>query len=140
MKLNIPKLTRPMPLTDYAPELTHDDGSPAVVQVWVNPPQALLTRHAELRARGQAALKRVKEVGDDQAAAAEVVAEIGAVGAALAALFAELWSQHADPATHWTPADVLEVANSEANPALYGWLTGRTVALIGEYRSGLRKN
>ena len=76
MKLNIPKLTRPLPLTDYAPELTHDDGSPAVVQVWVNPPQALLTRHAELRARGQAALKRVKEVGDDQAAAAEVVAEV----------------------------------------------------------------
>lgn len=140
MKLNIPKITQAIPLADYAPELVHDDGSPAVVRAWVNPPAALLTRHAELRARGQAALKRVKEVGDDKTAAAEVVAEIAAVGAALSELFAELWSQHADPATHWTPAEVLEVANSEANPALYGWLTGRTIAAIGGYRSGFRKN
>lgn len=140
MKLTVPKLIRPIALTDYAPELTHDDGSPAVVQAWVNPPQALLTRHAELTTRGRAALARVQDAKDNPAAAAEVVAEISAVGAGLSDLFAELWSQHDDASTHWTPAEVTELANSEANPALYGWLTGRTITLIREYRSGLRKN
>lgn len=136
MKFNVPKIVRPVALTDYAPELTHDDGTPAVVQVWANPPAALLTRHRELSQRGQTALAALKADGDKAAA----VAELNAIGAALADLFAELWSQHADPATHWTAEDVTELANSDANPALYGWLTRRTLAVIGEYRGALRKN
>lgn len=136
MKLAFPKIVRPVALTEFAPEMVHDDGSPAVVQVWINPPAVRMTLYLELSRRGQAALAALKGDGDKTA----VVEELNAIGGNLSALFSELWSQHADPATHWSVADVNEVANSDANPALYGWLTRRTLALIGEYRSGLRKN
>jgi len=137
MKYNIPKIVRPVALTEFAPELIHDDGSPAVVQVWVNPPTARMTHYYDLSREGTAAIVLLKAAEGDKAAA---VAEINRVGGELSALFAELWSQHADPATHWTAEEVSALANSDANPALYGWLTGRTIAAIGEYRSRLRKN
>lgn len=136
MKLNLPKIIRPIPLTDYAPELVHDDGSAAVVQAWVNPPTARMTRHGELSAQATAALARLRAADVDKAGAVE---ELQRIGEEFAALFAELWSQHADPATHWTPEEVTALANSEANPALYRWLTARTIANIREYRSGLQK-
>ena len=140
MKLNIPKITQAIPLTDYAPELVHDDGSPAVVWAWVNPPAALINTHSALRARAQAALKTIKEAGGDQAVQAAQMHELREVGAGLQAVFAELWSARSDPETHWTPEEVAALANNAENPALYGWLTNRTLAAINEYRSGLRKN
>ena len=142
MKLNLPKLIRPIPLADYAPEMEfQEDGkTPAVVQVWVNPPQALLAQHGELRQRADAANKRLGRdapAGDDLKALA---LELSEVGQALAALYAELWSQHADPETHWTADGVLALSANDTNPDLFGWLTSRTVRLINEHRSGLRKN
>ena len=138
MKLNLPKITQAIPLADYAPELVHDDGSPAVVYAWVNPPAALVTRHRELARRGLAALEALKAADAEQQA--HGAGEMTAIGGELAVLFAELWSQHADPATHWTAAEVTALANNDANPALYGWLTGRTIRQIQNYRAGLRKN
>ncbi len=140
MKLNLPKITQAIPLADYAPELVHDDGSPAVVYAWVNPPAALLTRHAELRQRITEADHHLRGGALKGELLAAVVREMTGLGEALAALFAELWSQHADPATHWTAADVMELAANDANPALFGWLTNGTIAAINKHRSGLRKN
>ena len=141
MKLNLPKITQAIPLADYAPELAkHDDGSPAVVQAWINPPAPLLVRHANLRQRITELDRQIRGgtlTGDPLAAA---VREMTGLGEALAALFAAVWSQHADPATHWTAADVMELAANDANPALFGWLTNGTIAAINKYRSGLRKN
>jgi len=139
MKLNLPKITQPIPLADYAPELVHDDGSPAVVHAWVNPPTALLTRHAELRRQATEATRRIQATTAPSELAAAAQAAVG-VGAELAEIYAELWSQAKDPATHWTAEDVKTVAASEANPALFRWLTGRTFAAINAYRNGLRKN
>ena len=139
MKLNLPKIIRAIRLGDYAPEFEkRDDGTLAEVQVWINPPAPLLARYDELRARGAAELEKVKG-----AAPEAVAADTGAfneLAAGIHAVFAELWSQHADPATHWTPEDVHALANNSENPTLYGWLTGQTAQMIREHRSGLRKN
>ena len=137
MKLTFPKIVRPVALTEFAPELVHDDGSPAVVQVWINPPAARMTHYLDLSREGAAAMALLRKAEGDKAAA---VAEINRVGGELSALFAELWSQHADPTTHWTVEEVSALARSDANPALYDWLTRRTLALIDEYRSALRKS
>lgn len=140
MKLNIPKLTAAVPLTDYAPELVHDDGKAALVWVWINPPASVMNAHAAWRARGQAVIKRLKAIISDAVEVAAVTQEMGEVGAGLHALFAELWSARPDPATHWTVEEVATLAANQENPALYSWLTGRTIAAINDYRAGIRKN
>jgi len=144
MNFKIPKIIRPITLTDYAPEMVHDDGpdagKPSAVYVWVNPPALLLTRHGELRAQASRANKQLTTAASDKAALSAVAQELSSVGGGLAPLYAELWSQHADAQTHWTTQDVLDLANNEANPALFGWLTSRTIMAISDHRAGLRKN
>ncbi len=142
MKLNLPKIIRPIPLAEYAPEMEfQEDGkTPAIVYAWINPPAPLLVRHGELRQRADAANKRLGRdapMGEELKALA---AELTEVGRGLAALYAELWSQHADAGTHWSEADVLELSSNDANPDLFGWLTSRTVQMVNAHRSGLRKN
>lgn len=142
MKLTFPKITQPIDLVDYAPEMVQDDGTPALVYVWVNPPAALMNAHAALRARAQVAMKKVKdaEASQDEAATLAVVRELADVGTALFDVFAQLWSARSDEATHWTAEEVKELANNVENPALYSWITSRTIAAINEYRGGIRKN
>lgn len=142
MKLNLPKIVRPIPLADYAPEMEfQEDGkTPAVVWAWVNPPAALMARQRELQRQAQEGAQRIRAAGANQAAITEIGLGLVGVGNETAAVFAELWSQHTDQDTHWTAEEVKAVAGSEANPALYGWLVRRTIDLINGYRSGLRKN
>lgn len=140
MKLTFPKITQPIDLADYAPEMKQDDGTPALVYAWVNPPATLINTHAALRARAQVALQKIKEAGGDDAVRAEQLRELNAVGLGLQAVFAELWSARSNPATHWTAEEVAALAANEENPALYAWLTNRTLAAINAYRGGLRKN
>lgn len=140
MKFNFPKITQPIDLADYAPEMVQDDGAPALVWAWVNPPATLMNAHGALRARAQVALTKIKEAGQDEAALAVVVQELADVGTGLFDVFAQLWSARSDPATHWTAEEVKALANNEENPALYTWLTGRTIAAINAYRAGIKKN
>lgn len=142
MRLKLPKIVRPIGLGDYAPEMKfQEDGkTPAVVHVWINPPAALLARHGELRRRAEAANKRLGPPAPNDDELKYLAAELSEVGRSLAELYAELWSQGAEPATHWTAEDVLQLSANDANPDLFGWLTNRTVLLINEYRTGLRKN
>lgn len=140
MKLNLPKLIRPIPLAEYAPEMEfQEDGkTPAIVYAWINPPAPLLARFDELRASGAAALEKIKGAAPEAVAAAS--GAFDEIAAGIHAVYAELWSQQADQATHWTVQDVRALANNSENPTLYSWLTGRTLQMIREHRSGLRKN
>ena len=45
MKINIPKIVRPLDLKDYAPEMNG-----AIIQVWVNPTRAFTQRFNDIRA------------------------------------------------------------------------------------------
>lgn len=140
MKLNLPKIVRPVRLGDFAPEFEkRDDGTLAEVMVWINPPAPVVARYEELRARGVQVLEKIKGSQDDADALTAARAEFEAVAASLQALYAELWSQ-AGAETHWTAAEVKELAGDTENPTLFRWLTGRTIQMIYEHRSDLRKN
>lgn len=134
MQILVPPIVRPLALSEYAPELA---GAP-LVWVWVNPTRAFRQEYDALTTRREtanAALSAAKP-SDDLTALAE---ELSAVGLGLARWYAQLWSQHPDAATHWTPEDVTQLANNEDNPALYGWLCRQAWRLIREYRAGQEK-
>lgn len=133
MHIIVPPITRPIRLTDYAPELVREDGEPVTVWAWVNPPARMIDEMQALR-------ERSKTVRDQLAAgAADLQGEIGAISEAVSAWYAAIWSQHADPATHWTAADVLALDASETDPGLGGWLKTRTWEAIAAHRSAQKK-
>lgn len=114
MKIIVPPLVRPIYLTDYAPELKDESGAPVVVWVWVNPPVAWIARlNAGLTDRQS--------------------------GVNLDEMYAEAWSQHADPATHWSAEDVRALIAHETDPALFVWLARRTREEIEAHRAGEKK-
>ena len=135
MKIEIPVLVRSIPLREYAEELGE-----AAVWVWVNPPRDFLTEYLALQERAaKANAEAEKLAADDAEAAFAVTAELSAVGEGFAAWYARLWSQNVDGGTHWTADETRQLAALETDPALYGWLTARSWALVAEHRSREKK-
>ena len=56
--------------------------------------------------------------------------------------WAEMWSQHADPATHWTPEEVgdLGTACAESDPGFWEWIHHECWKLIHDYRAQAKKS
>ena len=115
MKINLPRITRPLPLSEYLPEAGEQ-----CLQVWVNPPLFVLARLAAL-----------------ERAARESSADPEKTGQALMSWYAECWSQHPDPATHWTVDEVSIVVKEQ--PDFYLWTIRRTFALIAQYQAEQKK-
>lgn len=132
MRIIVPPITRPIPLTDYAPELVRDDGAPVTVWAWVNPPARLIREMLALQ-------ERSRVVREQLAAGVQDGAEIADIADAVAAWYAAIWSQHTDPATHWTAAEVRELTASETDPGLDAWLKSRTWDAIAEHRTAQKK-
>jgi len=116
MKINIPPIVRDLPLKDYAPEMNG-----GVVKVWVNPTRDFTRRMIDIKPPTDAKESDWKDGIPPQNAE----------------WFAELFSQDADPATHWTDAELQEVFQTD--PALWGWLQAQAWNLIGEHIAGLEK-
>lgn len=135
MKINLPRITRALALTDYAPEMVDAEGKPLTVHVWVNPPRAMMREHTELTLN---AIELREALGKPEQAAEAVATRVAQAGNALAGWYAEAWSQHTDAATHWTMEEVLALGAEE--PALYRWLTRRTIELIDAQRDAAKKN
>ena len=76
MHIIVPPITRPIRLTDYAPELVREDGEPVTVWAWVNPPARMIDEMQALR-------ERSKTVRDQLAALKQRV--LGAAGEGSAA-------------------------------------------------------
>jgi len=114
MKINLPRLTQPLPLSDYLPEA---DGQ--VMHIWVNPPIMVLARLSALE-------RAAKDSVDKEAA-----------GQALMSWYAECWSQHADPATHWTLDEVSVIVKGDPN--FYIWAVRRSLSMIAAYESEAKK-
>jgi hypothetical protein len=157
MKFSIPKIVQPLPLTGYAPEAVTESGAPAVVWVWVNPPHAFLQRRNAAGTRGQAAAARMARFAQERATAGkrrrgrgappaalqtevdQLAAELEAIGWEMAGWYAELWSQGADPATHWTADEVVALDASETDPGLGRWIKDRSVEMVNAHREGQAK-
>lgn len=125
MRFNIPVLTEPINLTEYAGGMRNADGTPMVVQVWVNPPRRLFAAY-------DASVERLQAAGADPTAQRAAATE-------LAAWYAEVWSQHPDAQTHCTPEDVLAMMELETDPRLYPWLARRTWDAIKAHRDAAAK-
>ena len=111
MKINIPKVLVPVDLGEYAAELAGN-----FLQVWVNPPLHIMQQHTDAT----------------QAAQAETGSQ-----APLYEWYAQQWSQHSDPAQHWT-AQELEALQTN-DPALLAWLIDATWQAIGAHRFKKKK-
>lgn len=118
------KITRPIALSEYAPEL-----GDAVVYAWVNPPRDKLAAFLKLFAELKTEKPVKKKASTNQAR----------IGKAFIDFFSELWSQHPDPDTHWPVEHVEKLISNESYPGLYTFLNARTLTLINEFQSEGKK-
>lgn len=114
MKFNVPKIVKPMKLSEYAPEFAKIE-----IPVWVNPPRAMLQEYLAMVESGKESP--------------------GEVGQKIAAWLSNVWSQGEED-THWTPEEVLELVTVDSDPRLFAWCCWRTVAMITEHRVGQKKS
>lgn len=135
-KIQIPKIVRPLRLADYAPEY-----GDAVIQVWVNPPRALVEEYREALELAYAAQSSIAGGALEEAGQGEALRQISAAGERIIAWMAQIWSQGYDAESHWTAAEVQElVAHSEdRDPGLWPWLSAQTRNLILEHRTRAKK-
>ena len=126
------RITRPLDLRQYQPEMAVE------IQVWVNPPRAMVNEVYGLLAKASAFEERARN------AEAEELARLGpaieTAGQELAAWFATIWSEGAEE-TRWSEAEVQKlIAHSvENDPQLWPWLVLKSVEMIQVYRSGEKK-
>lgn len=129
MQITIPRIVRPIELSDYAPELAG-----VRVYVWVNAPRDFYARHAallkendELRAQLDSANKQAEIVTLGEA--------VRKIGAGFVEFFCELWSQADDAETHWTVESVSALITLDTDPGLYGWLCRRSFELVLNHKA-----
>ena len=137
-KINIPKVTRPLDLDDY-----YDSGEPQVIHVWVNPPRAINNAYEENRTRG---VELVARMGDTKAdpesdEVKRMAKELVEISEFYNGFWSQIWSQHKDKSTHWSPEDVREFNRQcqEIDPGLYDFATSMSFALMGDYLRTNRK-
>ena len=128
-KINIPVLVRPINLADYAPELAG-----GTVHVWINPTRDVVAERNAIFSEIGELLKVEASARDDAWRARD-----DELGRRSTAWYARVWSQHKNPATHWTPEEVDQLSEHETDPGLYRWLIARTMALIEDHRRGAAK-
>ena len=136
MKISIPRVTRPVALSEYAPEYGDQ-----TIQMWVNPPRenrlafaAISDKFAPVQDQLQQAIEQ-----EDSDRVGELAKEIEALGLEIYAWYAEMWSQGGDT---WTAEDVKELAETalDADPGLWSFLQDRSLEVMGEYRRRKKAN
>jgi len=139
MQITIPKITRPLHLTDYDPSLTNG-AEPAAIHVWVNPTRDVLQQYADAFAEKEALQNALKAAPQDDAEQLrQIVRALADCGTAFVEWYALIWSQAADTHSHFTPDEVRKIAALETDPGFYAWVTGRTWELIAAHRAGDKK-
>jgi hypothetical protein len=115
MKINFPKIIRPLPLSEYAEELT------PVMQVWVNPPREFLDSFGMFA-----------EAAKDPEKLEEFMGK-------LYAWVSELLSQ-GEPDSKIS-ADELKIMVDETTPTdpqFWGWLQARIIEMIKDHRTKIK--
>jgi len=134
-KFAIPKITRPLRLSAYAPELDTE------IHVWVNPPRAMLERYEESFQKVRALSARIQDGKLSKEEGEEIAKQLEEEGSYQVEFFSELWSQHKDPETHWSAEEVTQLIQGvrETDPMLFVWMTNQSVGLIVEHRTITKK-
>jgi hypothetical protein len=140
MKFTAPKIIREIPLSEYAPEY-----GKASIKVWVNPPRevavqrwTLLQEYSQKNAEDARKYQVQVEQAKRRKTAEPVQEDITKREWFMdwkrrwTGWFANNWSQDADPETHWTVDEVLEMEN--ADPKLARFLLDRTLEMIDDLK------
>ena len=127
MKITIPKVTRPIALSDYAPEFGEQ-----VIEMWVNPPREKRLAFAGIMDRYRDTLARIEQA-EDSDDLADLTQQIVDQAGELHAWYAEMWSQGED---EWTAEQVKELAEAalDTDPGLWDFVQERSLDLMQEYR------
>jgi len=140
MKIEIPKITRALKLSEYAPEFGE-----AEIVVWVNPPKRMVLEYVslvnasdEIKKALAEAVKEAKQV--DQADQERKLAEMAQTGERIIDWYAELWSQGAED-TRWSVEDIKQLleGTQDTDPGLWSWLTFKSQLMIRTHRGRAKK-
>ncbi len=143
MKINIPKILEEIDLTEHHHAYVDKEGKPVIVHVWVNIPnekRTVLFGIATEAYRASDLLAQAGKIKAKKAARGKVAEAMGIMDEQRQVryeIFGELWSQHSDPETHWTPEEVEKLY--EDVESLFYFLQERTGTLIQEHREGTKK-
>jgi len=137
-RLQVPKIVRPLALKDYAEEFGQE-----VIHVWLNPPRELWLKYDPLVDEAGKIRKRLsdREKPLETVEAEAAVKRLGEIGGEIQAWYAEIWSQGPDEKSRWTTGEIEELISGtmKTDPALWPWLTGRTLVMILEHRNLAKK-
>jgi hypothetical protein len=149
MKFEIPKTVRFLDFREYDPENAALAG--VGIHVWVDPPRSALLELDRLNGSYLAEMKRyggtLGPAGAKKPGLGMLFRKAREQGAfrsfvdsyhrSVYAWYARIWSQAADPETHWTVAEVQQV--DEANTVLLEWMYRKTFELIEQHRADTKK-
>ncbi len=138
MKLNIPKIIKPLRLEVY------DESFAGIeVQVWVNPTRDMTNDSMEIQIELASCLNGIEEVAklEDEAVKKEKLnelqARLDAVMDRQRKWWARILSQKTDETTHWT-ADEIKTLDEE-DTALWNFISFAAAEMIKAHREGSKK-
>lgn len=144
-QIAVPKIIQTVDMAEYHEKMR--EAPP--IYVWVNPPQRILDDFALIQRELQAAKESAERLGKSRGWLKghrwrKLSERMARANRQLYAWLAQIWSQHADPTTHVTAADVEMFAHQLAGEdlSLWRWITEQTYGLIVAHsnRGALEKN
>ena len=142
MKINIPRIYRPLDLGEYAPELAG-----VSLQVWVNPPRELVLESQVIRADLEAAVEKAQELSADPDTPEEdlkkAFAAFEEINDHTFSWWARVLAQAADEngRSEFTAEEVRDFARGslDTDPGLWPFIQRTAYGLIAEHRSVQKK-
>jgi hypothetical protein len=134
-KFQIPRITRRMPLGDYAEELRD-----ITVMVWINPPVRMMSRWETLKLDATRVMVAMSQAEATAAEKKRLEKRLQAIGNEMNAWLAEIWSQGPEE-TRTTLKEVVKSfdAMKDTDPGLPHWLREKTLQMIEDHRGAEKK-
>lgn len=134
MKIDIPKIVKPISLGEYDDSLAGQ-----VVWMWVNPPRKQRAAFDEIQKGIRDLVKQLIDASEDEKT--KIKEEVQKLQEKNVAWWAEMWSQGADEGTRWTEEDVQQLLDvcADKDPQLWDFLTEGSLDLLKAHLTGERK-
>ena len=128
MKINIPRVTRPIRLSDYAPEFGEQ-----VIEMWVNPPRAKRLAYVSIMDRYRDTLGAIEQAEEGAPELADMAQRIIDIAGELHGWYAEMWSQGEE---QWTAEQVKELVEAamDTDPGLWDYIQEQSLDVMQAYR------
>ena len=130
MRINIPKVVRPIRLSDYAPEFEDQ-----AIGMWVNPPRDKRLEFAGITKRFAEVREQIAKT-EDRDELQDLFDRINEMGLEIYAWYADMWSQ-GEGYEEWTGEEVKEMVEAalDTDHALWDFLQESSLDAMKEYRT-----